>query len=229
MRMLALAVVVAVAANHSANPAAAQFPNAVLNPYGNGWANGGGNWNGPYSQYPTIGFTPNGTRVINPWTTPNANWSTTWGGNWGANWNSNWNTSWSANSNWSSSPYQWNYNYNAYQQSAVWNPSLNPFMSVNNPWATPQALLNQAAVYQRPVQLENGQVVAVAPGVGINPVTGTVVNSNRGIAMTNEGPFYRVPNTGSITPWGRYIPGTGVYVNPFTGSAYNPASGLIVR
>jgi hypothetical protein len=193
---------------------------------------------GPYAQYPTLGYTPNGTRVINPWGQ----------GAFNGGLNNGYN-------GWPTAPGF--ANSNQVPPLSIWNPSLNPYQmylnqyqayanqyqgyanqyqgyvnqyqAYSSPFASSQALLNNAIAFNRPVQVEAGRVVPVSPGLAVNPVTGTVVSSFRGIALTNEGPFYRVPNSGSITPWGRYIPGSGVYVNPFTGSAYNPATGLIVR
>lgn len=79
------------------------------------------------------------------------------------------------------------------------------------------------------VQKEVGGFVPVNRTTAVNPVSGTILKPYQGVALTREGPFYRVPGTGSITAWGTYLPGSGVYVNPFSGTQYNPATGLIAR
>ncbi|MGL4420147.1 MAG: hypothetical protein ACRCZF_05755, partial [Gemmataceae bacterium] len=78
-------------------------------------------------------------------------------------------------------------------------------------------------------QYEPGRFFPVGLDAAQNPVSGTVLRPFSGVAFTNEGAFYRVPGTGSFTPFGTYVPGSGIYVNPFSGVNYNPQTGAIVR
>jgi hypothetical protein len=79
------------------------------------------------------------------------------------------------------------------------------------------------------INREPGRFVPVAPDLAVNPITGTRLAPARGIALTNEGPFYRIPGSGSFTAWGAYMPGNGTYLNPFNGDLYNPGSGLVIH
>lgn len=182
-----------------------------------------------------LGTLPNGTPVINPW---------------------NRGTVVPAVPAWQT---QFGYQYATYNAMNVWNPGLAPYWGaatgLNNAWAANAALAQGAllqpggfgpgiqpipiqdnivgvspGVQQGPfTQLEPGFFARVGPDVAINRTTGTVLRPYSGVAFTNEGPFYRMPGSGSFTPWGAYIPGTGMYRNPITGAAYNPQTGLIIR
>jgi len=77
------------------------------------------------------------------------------------------------------------------------------------------------------LEREAGRFIPVDPVTAINNVTGTVLKP--GVAYTNEGPFYQVPGSGSITAWGAFDPASGTYYNPVSGDLYNPGTGLINR
>ncbi len=121
-----------------------------------------------------------------------------------------------------------------YNSATIFNPSLYPAYSFNN-FGYQNFGVNQfnnlgVNQFNPPsVQQEVGGFVAVNRTTAINPVSGTILKPYKGVALTREGTFYQVPGTGSITAWGTYVPGSGVYVNPFTGTRYNPSTGLIVR
>lgn len=199
-----------VAAALTAGPARAQYP--VFdpwirpNPYGyNPY------WN-PYGPVtipaprtpPLIGYLPNGTPVVNPWVRTTTVYPI--------------------------DIYAWNSALAAWNAATIWNPALygsafgTPYGTGVVPPVVP-ALGLQPGVYDR----EPGRFVRVGADLAVNPVSGTVIQPYRGVALTNEGPFYRLPGSGSLTAWGAFRPGSGVYVNPFTGVRYNPQTGLIVR
>ncbi len=188
-----------------------------FNPYGvggqpNPWLQNNQN-SMPYYG-PQVGTLPNGTPIHNPWR------------------------------RYSSQPIVnanlFNYQVN-YNTQSILNPSLYPSLAFNNYRSTyfnngyTQFGINQFNSgyanygYYPQYEREVGTFVPVNPQLALNPYSGTILNPIRGIALTREGPFYRVPGTGSISPWGNYIPGSGVYVNPFTGAAYNPLTGIIAR
>ncbi|CAN5396249.1 hypothetical protein BH11PLA2_BH11PLA2_18280 [soil metagenome] len=152
------------------------------------------------AQFPVIGVLPNGMQVINPWGP--------------RNFVPAWNTN----------PYYGGYNPYAYNPYA-YNPyAYNPYGY--NPWGVGNANFgNNTAGIER----EPGRFIPVGGGVALNNVTGTILRTAQGVAQTNDGNFYRVPGTGSLTAWGALDPTSGLYVNPITGDAYNPGSGLIIR
>lgn len=121
------------------------------------------------------------------------------------------------------------YNYSvAYNYATMFNASLYPPYSFNNNYNYGyQFGFNNFGLPR--VQQEVGGFVGVNRNTAVNPVSGTILKPNRGVALTREGAFYQVPGTGSISAFGTYIPGSGVYVNPLTGTQYSPSTGLIVR
>ena len=127
------------------------------------------------------------------------------------------------------------FNYAAqYNYATIFNPSLYPAYSFNNSGYSDFGFnqFNGVGVNnfgQPRLQREVGSFVAVNRTTAVNPVSGTILKPYRGVALTREGTFYQVPGTGSITAWGTYVPGSGVYVNPVTGTTYNPSTGLIAR
>lgn len=123
-----------------------------------------------------------------------------------------------------------------YNTLAILNPSLYPLQSFNpyNRFVYSNYGYNQWNNsgdwgYTPRYEREVGTFISVNPQLAVNPFSGTVLNPIRGVAATREGYFYRMPGTGSISPWGNFIPGSGVYVNPFTGARYNPLTGVIAR
>ena len=78
------------------------------------------------------------------------------------------------------------------------------------------------------VQRQPGRYIPVAPDLAVNPLTGTRLAPYRGIAETNQGTFFRIPGTGSLTAFGTFNPASGTYLNPVTGAVFNPGSGLIL-
>jgi hypothetical protein len=149
------------------------------------------------------------------------------------------------------------YQYAYAQQSFLMNPSLAPYIAAQQQFATGgfgnfgginygyNYNFNQSAGFANPwggqvagqflpgqigiTQFEPGRFVRVAPDVAVNTATGTVLQPYSGVAYTNEGPFYRLPGTGIFSPYGAYLPGSGIYFNPFNGAAYNPRTGVIRR
>lgn len=108
------------------------------------------------------------------------------------------------------------YYYNPYY---LYNP-FNPYSPYSNGYGS----------FTQPfVQREAGRFIPVARDLAVNPITGTQLAPYRGVAVTTEGAFYRAPGSGSFTANGAFIPGSGVYVNPITGTVYQPGSGLILR
>ncbi len=79
------------------------------------------------------------------------------------------------------------------------------------------------------IEREAGRFIPVNNQTAINSITGTVLKPYQGVAYTNEGPFYRLPGTGSLTAFGAFNPATGAYYNPLSGALYNPGTGIIVR
>lgn len=181
-----------------------------FNPYGfggqpNPWLQG---YAGSQSYYgPQVGRLPNGTPVHNPWLRYRGVQPI-------------------LSANYYNSTVQFN-------TQSILNPSLyspyayNPF----NRFAYPTNAVNPIGAFGAFPQYERevGSFVPVNPQLALNPYSGTVLNPIRGVALTREGPFYRVPGTTSYSPWGNPIYGSGVYYNPFTGAAYSPLSGVIAR
>ena len=147
------------------------------------------------------------------------------------------------------------YQYARQNAAMIWNPALYPYWAasgMNVPWG-----LNGANAGMQPggfgpgvqpapagagpavstyvarsgpvTQVEPGRFARLGPDLAVNRATGTVLRPYSGVAFTAEGPFVRMAGSGTFTPWGAYVPGTGVFVNPFTGAAYNPQTGLILR
>ncbi|QEL19405.1 hypothetical protein [Limnoglobus roseus] len=121
-----------------------------------------------------------------------------------------------------------------YNNATIFNPSLYPGYGLSD-YSFQNFGFNQfnglgVNNFNQPaLQKEVGGFVAVDRATAVNPVSGTVLKPYRGIALTREGTFYHVPGTGSLTAWGTFLPGSGVYVNPLTGTTYNPTTGLIAR
>jgi hypothetical protein len=148
------------------------------------------------------------------------------------------------------------YQYAMQNSSFIWNPSLYPYWAAtgqNVPWGlngtngfmqpggfgpgiqpVPAGAVPVVSSFaSRPglgvgpaTQVEPGWFSRVGPDLAVNRTTGTVLRPYSGVAYTA---VVRLPGSGTFTPWGAYLPGTGVYVNPFTGAAYNPQTGLILR
>lgn len=191
-----------------------------LDPWGNGSAFGLPTYRPP--SY--LGTLPNGTPVINPWNQPTV-----------------------------TPPFPviqalFAYQYTLLNAAAIWNPSLYQYYATGSAagWANggmqpggfgpgiqpiqPANPGAQVGLTFRPgVQVEPGGFARLGPDLAVNRVTGTVLQPYAGVAYTNEGTFFRVAGTGTFTPWGAYMPGSGVFLNPFTGTAYNPQTGLILR
>ena len=111
----------------------------------------------------------------------------------------------------------------------VFNP-WNMYQNLYNPFNPYSPYSNGYGSFTQPfVQREAGRFIPVARDLAVNPITGTQLAPYRGVAVTTEGAFYRAPGSGSFTANGAFIPGSGVYVNPITGTVYQPGSGLILR
>jgi hypothetical protein len=156
---------------------------------------------GQYYSGQFLGRLPNGTPVVNPWVRPTVYPVIP-------------------------APF-FNYSVN-YNYQSLWNPSLYPAYNLNYN-SNFNYGFNNGDFRILPVEQEVGRLVPVNRDLAVNPVSGTVWKPSRGIALTREGAFYRIPGTGSLSPWGTYLPGSGVYVNPFTGTRYDPYTGTIVR
>ena len=192
-----------------AGPAAAQFP--LVDPWHRGTDPFGYDpvfnpfgriYLPPPVRPPVVGFLPNGTPVINPWirgryVNPVDIYT------------ANVVASQIAAARWQAA------------QALYWSQPVygSGFGGPVPPPVFPPVLANR-------VQIEPGRFVPAGPGLAVNPVSGTVLAPFRGVALTNEGPFYRA---GGVTAFGTYVPSAGVYVNPITGARYNPATGVIVR
>jgi hypothetical protein len=122
----------------------------------------------------------------------------------------------------------WNTNRQAYGNGATMLPGIIPGINGGGT-NTPGESNDQPVPPNSRLQVEVGRFVPVARDIYANPISGTVLSTRRGVALTREGAFYRLPGTGSLTAWGAFIPGSGVYVNPLTGAAYDPVTGLIAR
>jgi hypothetical protein len=232
MRALSRWAVAAAAAGLLAAPADAQvavstgWPPPMVNPWNPGWT---------FSKPPLIGHLPNGTPVVNPWDR---------GGGFITPAVPAWQTLFAQQ-------------YAQHQAAMIWNPTLYPFWAsggMNVPWglnagqpvmqpggfgpgvqpvpagAVPAQPVSSFVARPGPVtQVEPGRFSRLGPDLAVNRATGTVLRPYSGVAFTAEGPFVRMAGSGTFTPWGAYVPGTGVFVNPFTGAAYNPQTGLILR
>jgi hypothetical protein len=180
---------------------------------------------------PVVGQLPTGTPVINPWVRPAV----------------------------VTPQSLFAQQYALLNAAPIWNPSLAPYWAaagLNAPWGlnnsapvlqpgafgpgvqpVPAGAVPTVSTFvARPgltvggfTQVEPGWFSRLGPDLAVNRITGTVLRPYSGVAFTAEGPFVRVPGSGTFTPWGMYIPGTGIFVNPFTGAAYNPQTGLILR
>lgn len=135
-----------------------------------------------------------------------------------------WNASNNLTAGWNASYNTGNYNFQA--GGSVNQSVTNGFV---NPWGG-QVVSNSFLPGQFGInQYEPGRFVRVGQDLAVNTVTGTILQPYSGVAYTNEGPFYRLPGTGTFSPYGAYLPGSGIYFNPFTGAAYNPRTGAVRR
>jgi hypothetical protein len=92
---------------------------------------------------------------------------------------------------------------------------------VVTPWVPPTPPL----AVQQP-----GLFVFKGPDLLVNPVAGTVVRPQTGVAKFRDGStFFRVPGSGAVNAFGQFQMGTETYFNPRAGTYYNPSSGVVVR
>jgi hypothetical protein len=211
MRRYMIAILATVAST------AATQAQQTFNPWGvggqpNPWLQG---YSGSQAYYgPQVGRLPNGTPIHNPWHQYRgvqpvlaANYY---------NLAVQYNTQSILNPS-LYSPYSFN-SFNRFTYPGNFNPGFNAGYSYDN-------YSNYYPRYEREV----GSFVPVNPQLAVNPFSGTVLNPIRGVALTREGPFYRLPGTSLYNPWGNPVYGSGIYYNPFTGSTYTPLSGVIAR
>jgi hypothetical protein len=207
-----------------------------------------------YSTPYNLGRLPNGTPVIDPWSRPSVhppvvspaaafvyqlallNASTLWNPilpYWGtsAGLNSGWNFGFNGFNGFGGfggfgAQYSWNFGaFGNYGFSAPGFGFGAQGFAATNLGIQPGLGFGFGPITQR----EPGRFARLAPDLAVNPITGTVLQPYSGVAYTNEGTFYRLAGSGTLTPFGAYVPGSGLYVNPFTGVAYNPQTGLILR
>ena len=160
------------------------------------------------ARFQTIGYLPNGIRVIDPWNrTPVGGY---------------YNPAYYGNPYLYNQQASYNYSYSAgypggsvnFGGSVQFNNGLAPGF---NPWGAGQ------------ISREPGRFTPLGPDAAYNPASGTLLRPQSGVAYTQDGVFHRQPGTGTMTAFGAYLPGSGLYVNPFSGQTYNPQTGLIVR
>lgn len=240
-RRVIAAVAVSAGLLATAAPAAAQITvhrnqPQMINPWGNGSVFGFPT----YQSQQFLGTLPNGTPLVDPWSRPTvipptlaiqsvfayqyAMLSAA----------SIWNPSLAPY--WANAGLGYNSGFGANQflQPGAFGPGIQAVQPTNvggvQPGLNLAALNLQSRLAFGPVvQQEPGRFARVGPDLAVNRITGTVLQPYSGVAYTNEGTFYRLPGTGSFTPFGAYIPGTGQFINPFTGVAYNPQTGMILR
>ena len=231
MRLLALAILPILAGT-----APAQYT---------GWGNGGlinpwgGNAGGPFAP-PSIGTLPNGTNVIDPWTRPSISGMTPslqmrFANQFAAQYAAPvLNPSLAMFNNLGNSGGFNAGGFNAggfanggYANGGGSNMGFGGFNSRGN--RAYQRAFNNGQTQASSRQFEPGSFYPVGQDAALNPTSGTVLRPYSGVAFTNEGAFYRLPGTGSYTPYGTYLPGSGIYMNPFTGVGYNPQTGVIQR
>jgi hypothetical protein len=87
-----------------------------------------------------------------------------------------------------------------------------------NPWAANPWAVNPWVRPTPPIAVQQpGLFVFRNPNLYVNPVAGTVVRPQTGVAQLRDGStFFRVP-------------GSTDYYNPVAGTYYNPASGVVLR